>query len=183
MNTAKLFMLQCKRRWLAAPMIGVVAAGLLLAPAARGADPDAGLTGKSHPEDVIMARQLLMDGVEQAMMAVEVALGGREARIADLQAQAYTINILLSAFPHMFPPETAPVTSADGSSNGTTATPELWDNFDDFYDQAQAAATAAFDVSQAGDLPKMREAAARLRNGCDTCHAQYMHVPDPVAPR
>ena len=51
-----------------------------------GQDTAAGLTGASRPDDVIMARQLLMDAIESEMTPIDLAVGGRQMPLADLKA-------------------------------------------------------------------------------------------------
>jgi hypothetical protein len=55
-----------------------------------------------------MARQAVMDGLEDEMMTIEVAPAGKEPPLSDLKASAFRINTLLMAFPHLFPPQTKP---------------------------------------------------------------------------
>lgn len=143
------------------------------------AKPDASLTGLSHPDDLVMARQLLMDGNESAMMTIET---GKNVPLATLQAQAYQIFTFLTAAPHLFPPQTRPVVSADGSPPATAATAAVWENFDAFYDEMMAAADKAFQANQAKTLDAFNLAAMDIRNACDGCHTVYMHVVDPSGP-
>jgi cytochrome c556 len=140
---------------------------------------DASHTGSSKPDDVIMARQLLMDSNETAMGPIDRAAGGQDIALASLKDQAYTIYTNLSIAPHLFPIETKPVVSPDGSAPSTAATPAVWANFDMFYDTAAKAANVAYDASQAADIGKFRDLAKQLRMSCDGCHATYMHVFDP----
>src|SRR5436190_19518607 len=81
-----------------------VAAGVSLSALAQ--NDTTGLTGGDRPDDVIMARQLLMEGMEEEMMVVELSVEGKEFKLADLQARAYSMQRLLAAFPHLFPPQT-----------------------------------------------------------------------------
>ncbi len=155
----------------------------VIAPApVRSDDRVAGLTGTDRPDDVIAARQLVMDGVESEMMVIELGLEGSAPQFDDLKARADRISTLLTAFPHLFPPQTKPGTAADGSAINTTATPAIWQNFDAFYDMAKGAATTAYDASQAGTADLFRQHAKKLRDACDGCHAQYMHVEPPSPP-
>jgi cytochrome c556 len=150
-------------------------------PPGKGAPvADASFTGRSHPDDVIMARQLLMDGNETAMGPIDRAAGGEDIPLAALKDQAYAIYTNLSAAPHLFPPETKPAVSPDGSPPATAATATVWEDFDGFYDQAMAAASTAYDASQASDIGKFRTLAMQIRMHCDSCHAKYMHVFDPT---
>jgi len=146
---------------------------------ARGQDKAPGLTGIDRADDVVMARQLVMDGIEDEMMAIETGPSGKELALGELKAHASRISVLLTAFPHLFPPQTKPVVSSAGSPSTTAASIKIWENFDDFYGQTQAGATAAYDASGASNLDDFREHAKQLRAACDGCHAQYMQVEGP----
>jgi cytochrome c556 len=148
----------------------------------RGEDRVPGLTGIDRSDDVIQARQLVMDGIESEMMVIELGSEGRAPPLDDLKARADRISTLLTAFPHLFPPQTKPGVAADGSPINTTATPALWQNFDAFYDIAKGGATTAYNASQAATADQFREEAKKLRSACDGCHAQYMKVQPPSPP-
>jgi len=153
-----------------------LAAGL----SARAQNDTTGLTGGDRMDDVIMARQLLMEGMEEDMMVVELSVEGKDFKLPDLQGRAYSMNRLLTAFPHLFPPQTKPPT--DGSPSPTSASPAVWENFDDFYAKVMAAAMTAFEAGQAEDGNKFKEKVKELRAQCDSCHAQYMKVEAPSPP-
>jgi cytochrome c556 len=165
-------------------VVGVIALMVMLAVSAkvRSQDRVPGLTGIDRSDDVIAARQLLMDGIESEMMVIELALEGNAPQFDDLKARADRISTLLTAFPHLFPPQTKPGVAADGSPINTTATLAVWQDFDAFYGVAKDAATTAYDASQAGTADKFREQAKKLRGGCDGCHAHYMKVEPPSPP-
>jgi cytochrome c556 len=166
----------------------VIAAGMALAVIVavgvkvRSEDRVPGLTGIDRSDDVIAARQLVMDGIESEMMVIELALEDRAPQFEDLKARADRISTLLTAFPHLFPPQTKPGKAADGSPINTTATPAIWQDFDAFYGIAKDAATAAFDASQSSTADKFSEQAKKLRVACDGCHARYMKVEPPSPP-
>jgi cytochrome c556 len=141
-----------------------------------------GLTGIDRSDDVIGARQLLMDGVESEMMEIEIGLEGSAPRFDDLKARADRISTLLTAFPHLFPPQTKPGKAPDGSPINTTATLAIWQDFDAFYGITKDAAMTAYDASQAGAADQFRAQVKKLRVACDGCHAQYMHVDGPSPP-
>jgi cytochrome c556 len=141
-----------------------------------------GLTGIDRSDDVIAARQLLMDGVESEMMVIEIGLEGSAPQFDDLKARADRISTLLTAFPHLFPPQTKPGKAADGTPINTTATLTIWKDFDAFYGFAKDAAMTAYNASQASAAEQFREQAKKLRVACDGCHAQYMHVEGPSPP-
>src|ERR1700704_3226148 len=132
-------------------LIALTTAGMLTA---RSQDRAPGLTGLSHPDDLVMARQLLMDGIDNEMHDIDIATTGKEFKLDELQAHANSINTMLLAFPHLFPPQTKPAPAADGSPRVTLGPPQFWRYFGAFYGKAQAAASVAFDASQADTLAK-----------------------------
>lgn len=174
---------ECRAGWRspAALLFFVVIAAAALAPwTVLGQAAAPGRTGADRPDDVTQARQLLMDGIETEMNVIELATGaGRKFEFADLQSCAYMISTLLTVFPHLFPSETEPSVGADGTPSATAASSAIWDDFDRFYARAQAASEAALQASQAPDIQRFREPAARLRDACDSCHAAHMSVPEP----
>jgi cytochrome c556 len=141
-----------------------------------------GLTGIDRPDDVVQARQLLMDGIDAEMMPIDLATTGQQFPFDDLKSHANTISTMLSAFPHLFPPQTKPSVAPDGSPSTTAAALAIWQDFEDFYGKTQAAAMVAFDASQAGDIGQFRELGKKLRAACDGCHARYMRVDEPPRP-
>lgn len=154
------------------PSLAACALAVLVgASVALAQNKSTGLTGIDRAEDVIQARQIVMAAVEHEMMVLDLALGGRVIALDELQARGFTIFSYLSAFAHLFPPQTMP--AADGS-NGTSALPLVWEEFDAFYDAVQQATNLALDVSQAKDIDQFKQAAGPLRAACDSCHAKYM---------
>jgi cytochrome c556 len=152
-------------------LIAVAVAAVL--PAA-GQGPSVGLTGVDKPGDVVQARQIVMDGVDSEMHEIDLAGSGQTFPLDDLKAHADRISTLMTAFPHLFPPQTQP-----SSDSPTTASPAVWKEFADFYDRAAAAAKTALDASQAGTLDQFKPLGAQLRGACDSCHAKYMVVEQP----
>jgi cytochrome c556 len=172
----------CGVAWLAGGLLLALAVTISDPLTVRGEDRVPGLTGTDRPDEVVQARQLVMDGIETEMGVIELALEGTAPPLDDLKARADRISTLLTAFPHLFPPQTKPGVSADGSPSTTTATLAIWQDFDAFYGKSQVAATTAYDASQAGTADQFREQAKKLRGACDGCHAQYMHVETPSRP-
>jgi len=172
----------CAVAWLAAGASLALAVTIAAPSTARSEDRVPGLTGTDRPDEVIQARQLLMDGIETEMMSIEIALEGKELALGDQKARADRISTLLTAFPHLFPPQTKPGVAADGSPINTTATLAIWQDFDAFYGKVQGAATTAYNASQADTADKFKEQVKQLRAACDGCHAQYMRVEPPSPP-
>jgi len=156
-------------------MVGLVSSLLQSAPV-QAQEAKMGLTGEAHAADLVQARQMLMDAVEEQMMAVEAALVGKEAKLLDLQNRVYQMNILFSAFPHLFAPQTQPPKGNDDPGYQTNALPKIWQNFEVFYDVVQNAAGVSLAASQAKDIAQFKAEMQKLRNACDSCHADYMAV-------
>jgi cytochrome c556 len=161
--------------WLAVAVAAAVVLPAVVPPAA-GQGPSAGLTGVDKPGDVVQARQIVMDGVDSEMHDIDLAGTGQSFPLDDLKAHADRISTLMTAFPHLFPPQTQP---APDASVPTTASPAVWKEFADFYDRAAAAAKTALDASQADTLDHFKPLGAQLRAACDSCHAKYMVVEQP----
>ena len=111
---------------------------------------------------------------------VDLVAGGKDLSLDDLKANAYRINTMLAAFPHLFPPQTKPSTGPDALP--TSAAPEIWLDFDAFYSQADAAAKVAYEASQVTAIDQFRDNAKKLRAACDGCHGKYMKVDPPPRP-
>jgi cytochrome c556 len=146
--------------------------------AARAEQRVPGLTGIDHAPEVVQARQLLMAQIDDEMQPVDLVAGGKDLPLDELKSNANRISIMLGAFPHLFPPQTRP--GPDEFS--TAAVPEIWQDFEAFYTQADAAAKVAYDASQATAIEQFRDNAKKLRAACDGCHGKYMKVDPPPAP-
>jgi cytochrome c556 len=146
--------------------------------AARAEQRVPGLTGIDHAPDVVQARQLLMSGIEEEMQPIDVVAGGKDLPLDEVKSNAYRINIMLAAFPHLFPPQTKP----GPDEYSTAAAPEIWQDFEAFYSQSDAAAKVAYDASQATAIDQFRDNAKKLRAACDGCHGKYMKVEPPPSP-
>jgi len=161
---------------------GLVSSLLVSAPL-QAQDVKTGLTGEAHAADLVQARQMLMDAVEEQMMAIEIALAGKEPKIVELQNRAYQMNILFSAFPHLFAPQTQPPKGSEEAGYQTNATAKVWQDFERFYEDIQNAAAVTLAASQAKDMPNFKDQIQKLRKGCDSCHAEFMTpVTDPHGP-
>jgi cytochrome c556 len=145
-------------------------------PPATGQSQTTGLTGVDKPGDVVQARQTVMDGIDTEMHDIDQAGAGERIPLDALKAHADRISTLLTAFPHLFPPQTQPSPDAPVP---TTAAPAVWKEFEDFYGRAMAAAKTALDASQAATLELFRPLGMDLRAACDSCHAKYMQVDQP----
>ena len=159
-------------------LVAIVGAAVFVT--ARAEERVPGLTGIDRASDVVQARQILMSQIDEEMQPVDLVAGGKDLSLDDLKANAYRINTMLAAFPHLFPPQTKPSTGPDALP--TSAAPEIWQDFDAFYILSEAAAKVAYEASQAPAIEQFRELAGKLRAACDGCHAKYMKVQSPSPP-
>jgi cytochrome c556 len=128
------------------------------------------------PADAIMARKSVMDALSEKMDLIEAAVAAGKVNLDAAHTNADTISIFLMAFPHLFPPATNQW-KAGGSQDpltDTSASPEIWAKFDDFYKQAAAASKSAYDASRAANENDLKKAVSQLRTQCNDCHASYL---------
>jgi cytochrome c556 len=128
------------------------------------------------PSDAIIARKTMMDSLSDKMDDIEGAISAGKVNLDVAHANADTISVFLMAFPHMFPASTnqwKPNVDRDPATD-TSASPDIWTKFVDFYTQATAASKSAFDASRAQDENELKAAIARLRTQCNTCHTTYL---------
>lgn len=132
-----------------------------------------GWTGLSHPQQIIAARQAVMLEIERMMRPLDSYTAGETLDPVELRAAAGTIESMLLAVPHLFPPTTN-LYDADDAAPATLALPAIWQDFAVFYELSAASASAASSVAASPDDQALRAAAGRLRASCDACHAVYL---------
>ncbi|HTP92524.1 MAG TPA: cytochrome c [Xanthobacteraceae bacterium] len=152
-----------------APIAGLTIA---VATAAFAQRPDAAMI-----KDEIFARKILMDTVDANMDEIDwMVVSGKPIDLAEAGEHADTISVMLMALPHLFPPDTnqwQPGAKRDPGRD-TYASPALWENFQDFYRQAEKVSQMAYAASRARSEAEFRNIFASLRAACETCHAQYV---------
>ena len=152
----------------------IVAAALVLTTVFAATAQDRGGTPSL---EIISACKLLMSAIDGLFADIEVMFApGGKVDLAYGGKQADIISIMLTAFPHLFPSSTnqwKPNADRDPATD-TYASPELWNKFADFNQRVTEASKIAFDLSKAERAEDFKALAARLRAGCDSCHAAYM---------
>jgi cytochrome c556 len=130
----------------------------------------------TQAKEVILARKIVMNCIMDRMDKITGMISSRQINREEAREQAGQISAMLMAFPHLFPPasnqwkenaELDPV--AD-----TIASPEIWENYPDFYRQASAAWRTADELSRANDDDEIKRLYRALGIACDTCHALYL---------
>ncbi|HUI61590.1 MAG TPA: cytochrome c [Steroidobacteraceae bacterium] len=171
---ARLFLTACALLTVMVEPVGVAQAA---APTPTpGTGP--GWTGVTNPQDVITARQELMEHIENLMQPIDTIQVKRVEDPDKLRSTSETLSAMLLAVPHLFPPTTN-LYDPRAQMPVTLALPAIWKDFGTFYRLAAAAATAAQAMAATqGDEP-LRAASRRLRASCDSCHALYLR---PYAP-
>ncbi len=133
-----------------------------------------GWTGLTEPGEVIEARRLLMAEAERLMKPIdEYSIGLPGDAMRALRSAATTLEPLLLALPHLFPPTTNLFDPA-AHDPPTIALPTIWQRFAAFHTFAESAERAAAALVAADDGEPLRAASARMRAACDTCHAAFM---------
>jgi cytochrome c556 len=156
---------------LVAALLAVISATILATRFVETAPDQRAATAK----DVIFARKTLMNFMCEKMAAIETMIAVGQIDLDSTREQADAISVMFMAFPHLFPPSSNqwnPDADPDPVT-GTYASPEVWRRFSDFYQQAEAAAQAAHDMSRAAKIDDFKSRARELRIICDTCHALY----------
>jgi len=131
-----------------------------------------GWTGLTEPGEVIEARRLLMMETERLMKPIDSYSIGQPGDPAALRSAARTLEPMLLALPHLFPPTTN-LFDPDVREPPTIALPTIWSRFAAFETFAASAERAAAAAAVAEDGEPLREASARLRAACDTCHRAF----------
>ena len=97
---------------------------------------------------------------------------GQRARGLGRGLAARTLEPMLLALPHLFPPTTN-LFDPTTREPPTIALPTIWSRFAAFQTFAESAERAAAALAVAEDGQPLREASARLRAACDTCHRAF----------
>ena len=126
--------------------------------------------------DVIWARKVLMAAVGERSDQIRAMISERDIDLERARGLARNISALLTAFPHLFPPASNRWKEGDDQdpAKDTIASPDIWDDFADFYKQAMANARIARDMSRAADEEELRNLHRALEITCDVCHSLYL---------
>ena len=126
--------------------------------------------------DVIVARKNLMNSMMDKMDKIGSMISRGKIDAPAAREDADDISVMLLAFPHLFPPNSnqwREDTELDPAT-ATTASPDIWTDFADFYRRSGAAANTAFELSRAKDEDEMKRLYRALGIACDTCHSLYL---------
>jgi cytochrome c556 len=122
-------------------------------------------------EEIILARQGLMEGMYELLNDGENPENSAEATA--MQANAEAVAASLPALKFLFPPETSPQNPSYKSSYRTYALPIIWQEFDRFSQYLVATTDAAHALANATDPARFPELGRRLLASCEACHARF----------
>lgn len=133
------------------------------------------------PMETIEARRVLMLEAGRQIAPIDLYTIGTPADPAAIRAAAVTIESLLLALPHLFPPNTN-LFDPTTREPPTTALPAVWENFAAFQAMNVTAEEAAAALAVAEGEESIKEAARNLRAACDACHQAFTkpYVPPQV---
>lgn len=160
----------------------IVAASAAIAGVALAADATVGQgpgwTGVTNPQDVIQARQELMEHIEILMEPIDTITVKPVTHVEQLHQNAEVIGAMLLALPHLFPPTTNHFDPKVRDPE-TLALPAIWKDFGNFYQLAAAASAAAEKMAETEGDANLRKASLALRASCDACHTLYLRKYQP----
>jgi cytochrome c556 len=151
--------------------ITLAGALVVAASAAWAQDRSAGMAA-----DAIIARKTMMGVLSDKMDDIETAISAGKVDLDQARTAADTVSVYLMAFPHLFPPATnqwKPGGDRDPATD-TFASPDVWTQFADFYQQATAASKSAYAASRAQSEAELKTAIEQLRLQCNACHTAYL---------
>jgi cytochrome c556 len=127
------------------------------------------------PRDIIFARKTLMSVIARNMYPLDEMIYTGKINLSRGRGHADSISAMLQAFPFLFPTSTNTWTPNVGGdiAFATFADPHIWEEFEFFSKQTQAAAKYALDASRAEKEADFRKNVMELRLTCDNCHATF----------
>jgi cytochrome c556 len=138
----------------------------------------AGTESAADALEIIEARRVLMRRTEDLMKPLDALTVEETGDLPALHSAAASIEAMMLAFPHLFPPATN-LYEANVRESPTTALPGIWDDLPAFRTLAAEAEGAAATIVQTGDMETIRTAGRALRASCDGCHARFMKAYTP----
>jgi cytochrome c556 len=139
----------------------------------KGPGKGQGWTGITKPKEVIVARQELMEHIEELMEPIDTIQVKDTNDLDTLRHNGEVIGAMLLALPHLFPPTTN-LYDPKAAQPKTLALPPIWKNFDSFYTLAASASKAAEELSMIEGKAEMKTASLKLRASCDACHSAFL---------
>ena len=128
--------------------------------------------GPTDTAEIIEARRVLMRQVQKSMQPIDAFTVEGTGDAATVRSAAETIEAMMLAFPHLFPPATN-LYDATLREPPTIALPAVWERFATFRAAAEQSERTAAAVAASSDATSLRTAAVALRTSCEDCHARF----------
>jgi cytochrome c556 len=129
-------------------------------------------SGAIDTTEIIEARRVLMRQVQRSMQPIDAFTVEGAGDAATVRSAAETIEAMMLAFPHLFPPATN-LYDATLREPPTIALPAVWQGFATFRGAAEKSERAAAAVAASTEATSLRTAAVALRSSCEDCHARF----------
>jgi cytochrome c556 len=126
--------------------------------------------------DVILARKSLMNSIMDKMDRIANMVSRGKIEMSAAREHADDISVMMLAFPHLFP-ESSNQWKEDSDldpATDTTASPDIWTDFAEFYRRSAVAANTAFQLSRSENADEVKRLYRALGVACDTCHSLYL---------
>ena len=159
-------------------LAAVVIAGVLVSRNTGRETAQNTATDGTDSGEIIEARRVLMLRIEQLMKPIDAFAVEGTGDLPALRSAAGSIEAMMLAFPHLFPPATN-LYDATKRESPTSALPAVWEDVSTFRTFAEASERAAATIAQSEDAGSIRTAAGALRASCDGCHALFMRAYTP----
>ena len=140
-----------------------------------------GWTGVTNPQDLILARDMLMVELEELMKPIDTYTVDDTISPKTITANAKTISAMLLAVPHLFPPTTN-LYNPKAEQPVTLALPRIWKEFPSFYAMASAASSSADTLAYTTGPDALHTGALNLREACEACHDLFLLPYEPQKP-
>jgi cytochrome c556 len=159
-------------------VIGIAVGGMLLLRNSEPVTPEDAADSSTDAMEIIEARRVLMRQVQELMAPIDALTIADNGNLPALRSAAASMEAMLLAFPHLFPPATN-LYDASVRDSPTSALPAIWDDQPAFRALAEEAEHAAAAIVKSDDTETLRTAGRGLRASCDGCHARFMKAYTP----
>ena len=159
-------------------VVGIAIGGVLLLRNSEPVTRTGVVDSSTDVMEIIEARRVLMLRIEELMKPIDALTVEETGDRPALRSAAASIEAMMLAFPHLFPPATN-LYDANVRESPTTALPAIWDDLPAFRTLAAEAEGAAATIVQTDEMETLRTAGRALRASCDGCHARFMKAYTP----
>jgi len=127
-------------------------------------------------KDVIFARKTLMNSIMGKMDWIAEMISQGNFDLGKAHEQADHISVVVVSLTNNIPPNSNQwkENAILDPATDTVASPDIWDNFADFYRRSAAAAKTADEMRRADGEDEVKRLNRALGIACDACHSLYL---------